>query len=99
MKSFDQLSIAQRHIAIKRAKSMLVGLVIEGIIELEIPDPKVQNTLEVILRFTRKNENPTEGLKLMLSNKVISTELDRISIAAAEGAEYNESDLLLMDEQ
>jgi len=97
MKTFGQLSSIERSTAIQRAKTLLVDLIIEGVIEVKMPNAIVQKSFDRILTDMRRNENPNMGMMLLFADKSIDKELDRISIAAAQGARYDNNGNALTD--
>jgi len=96
MKTFGELTFEERNMAVERAKDLLIGLVIEGVIEIEMPNHIVQSQLERILSDGRKSENMKLTKDLLVSHVTINRELDKISIASAEGARYDNNGGLLV---
>ena len=96
MKTFGELTFEERNMAVERAKDLLIGLVIEGVIEIEMPNHIVQSQLERILSDGRKSENMKLARELLVSHVTINRELDKISIASAEGARYDNNGGLLV---
>jgi len=96
MKTFGELTFEERNMAVERAKDLLIGLVIEGVIEIEMPNHIVQSQFERILSDGRKSENMKLTKDLLVSHVTINRELDKISIASAEGARYDNNGGLLV---
>lgn len=96
MKTFGELTFEERNMAVERAKDLLIGLVIEGVIEIEMPNHIVQSQFERILSDGRKSENMKLARELLVSHVTINRELDKISIASAEGARYDNNGGLLV---
>lgn len=96
MKTFGELTFEERNMAVERAKDLLIGLVIEGVIEIEMPNHIVQSQLERILSDGRKSENMKLTKDLLVTHVTINRELDKISIASAEGARYDNNGGLLV---
>jgi len=96
MKTFGELTFEERNMAVERAKDLLIGLVIEGVIEIEMPNHIVQSQFEKILSDGRKSENMKLARELLVSHVTINRELDKISIASAEGARYDNNGGLLV---
>jgi len=89
MKNWDDLTKVEQATAISNAKALLIDLVIEGVIELDMPTAELQASLETILTKSRKAESPRLGMLGMFANKAINAELNRVAVAAAEGARYD----------
>lgn len=98
MKTWGQLTSLERSTALQRAKTLLVSLIIEGVIEVEMPNAITQRTFNQILIDSRRDENPNMGMMMLYANKAIDKELDRISIAAAHGARYDDIGNALMNQ-
>lgn len=98
-KTWDQLDNLQRSTSLERAKTLLVNLIIEGVINLQMPDKSTQQAFDTILSQSRREENPNMGMMNMFANKKINAELDKISIAAAQGSRYDENGLSLTNQQ
>lgn len=96
MKTFGELTFEERNMAVERAKDLLIGLVIEGVIEIEMPNHIVQSQFERILSDGRKSENMKLARELLVNHVTINRELDKISIASAEGARYDNNGGLLV---
>lgn len=96
MKTFGELTFEERNMAVERAKDLLIGLVIEGVIEIEMPNHIVQSQFERILSEGRKSENMKLARELLVNHVAINRELDKISIASAEGARYDNNGGLLV---
>ncbi len=99
MKSFEQLSKEEKDTAIARAKSMLISHVIEGVIEIEMPNAIIQRDFETIIADMRKNENPSKAKDVLERHDAINRELDKISVAAAQGTDYSMFNSLLTAKQ
>jgi hypothetical protein len=89
MKTFGELTLAQKELAVERAKDLLISYVVEGVIEIAMPDKAVQREFEHILTDMRKNENMAKAKELITQHKVINNEFDKISIRAAETTQYD----------
>lgn len=96
MKTFGQLTQMERMDAIVRAKDILISHLIEGVIEIEMPNRIVQRDFDKILSDMRKNENMKLAKELLVAHKTINRELDKISIAAAQGSRYDGSGHIVM---
>lgn len=90
MKTWDDLTVKEQDTAVGNAKALLVDLVVEGVIELDMPTPDLQMKLNTILTESRKRESPRYGMIAMFANKAINGELNRVARAAAEGARYDQ---------
>ena len=89
MKTFGDLTYQERVEAVDRAKDILVGHVLEGVIELEMPNSIVQLHLEKILSDGRKSENMKLAKDMLIGHVTINRILDKMSIAIAEGSRYD----------
>lgn len=98
MKTFGQLTSIERSTAIQRAKALLVTLIVEGVIEVKMPNTIVQKSFDRILVDMRQTDNSNTGMMMLFADKSIDKELDRISIAAAHGAQYDDNGNALMDQ-
>jgi hypothetical protein len=98
MKTFDQLTPTQQADAVLLAKKLLVSHLVEGVIEMDMPNKIVQKTFDKILTDTRQNETPSLAWDLLTSSIPINRELNRISWAAAEGAWYDDNGRSLNNE-
>lgn len=98
MKTYGQLTRPQQADAMLFAKKLLVAHLVEGIIEIKMPNRITQACFERILSDLRKNETPTLAWDLLTGHVVINRELDRISWAAAEGAWYDDMGRSLIHE-
>lgn len=96
MKTFNELSKEERSDALIRAKELLIGHIIEGVIEIKMPNNIVQETFEKILADMRKNENVKHARDMLIRHVTINRELDKISIAAAQGSRYDYNGYFLM---
>lgn len=96
MRTFGDLSKEEREDAIVRAKNLLISHIVEGIIEVKMPQVWIQKDFENILLTARKNENMTLARDLLLKHTAINKKLDQISIAAARGSRYTDSGSFLM---
>lgn len=89
MKTFGELSLAQKDLAIERAKDLLISYVVEGVIEITMPDKMIQRDFENILADMRKNENLSKAKELIVQHPAINSEFEKISIRAAETTQYD----------
>lgn len=96
MRTFGQLSTEEREDAIVKAKNLLISHIVEGVIEVQMPNKIVQRDLDMILSDARKNENITLAKDMLTKHVTINRELDKISIAAAQGSRYDNSGSFLM---
>lgn len=96
MKTFGDLTYEERIAACDRAKDLLIEHVVQGVIELEMPSAIVQRKMNRILSEVRKNETPSLAKAMLIADSSINRELDKISIAAAEGSNYDVNNQFLM---
>ena len=90
MRTWGQLTDKERHNALVLAKRELLDAIVEGYIEMEMPNSIVQRDLNMILRDMRKNETGTELAKSLIKAHVsINREVDNLSIAIAHGSDYD----------
>lgn len=99
MRTFGELNRAERQLALIRAKELLISHIIEGVIEVEMPTIKSQLDFSLILFETRSNDTMHLAKSSFLKNEAINKELDRISLAAAQGSWYDDVGGFLMDNQ
>lgn len=99
MKSFGQLNYEQRVAAVSFATDLLVKHVVEGVIELQMPNSIMQSQLDKLLSDTRKSEQPQLAIDFILKNPAMRKVVDKIAIAAAEGSHYTESGEVLIQTQ
>lgn len=92
MKTFAQLTVQERNIALQRAKDLLIGHIWEGIIEIEPRSLQAKAELNKILSTARKEEWPLEKVKTYIdtSRSSLKQEIDRVARLACEGARYDE---------
>jgi hypothetical protein len=95
MKTWEELSDQEQDGAHARAKSVLVDSVIEGLVELKIFNILADKKLKSILSGMRKNETMIEAKELIVKNSHINRELDRLSLAIAEGSKYGIGNVFL----
>lgn len=97
MKRFDQLSRAQKEIAIERAEQILLAHMVEGVIHISFPNRKTQKVFHDVLAQARSHESMMLAHKLIWENPLLQKEVKRIALAAAEGSRYNDDGFILMD--
>lgn len=96
MKTFGDLTYEERVAAVDRAKDLLIEHVVQGIVELEMPSAIVQRKMNRILTEVRKNETPSLAKGMLIADGSINRELDKTSIAIAEGSKYDVSNQFIM---
>lgn len=96
MKTFGDLTYKERDAAVERAKDLLIEHIVQGIIEIKMPNKIAQRNLNMILLNVRKNETPSLAKELMTADVSINRELDKISIEAAEVSQYDVDNKFLM---
>lgn len=98
MKTWGQLSLPERGAALHAAKDILLGQIIEGVIELDMPNRILQRDFERILSDARKNEISTDLAKqLLLKHVAIGRQLVNLIVAIAEGTQYNDDGSILIE--
>ena len=96
MRTFDDLTYEERIDAVDRAKDLLIEHVVQGVIKLKISNPMVQRKIDRILMKVRKNETPSLAKGMLIADRSINLELEKASIAAAEGSNYDVINKILM---
>lgn len=96
MKSFDQLTAQERADALLRAKNLLIAHLYEGVIELDMPNSTLDKVLKDQLGYARLKNSVDVLNRLIAGYPPIQKEVDKISIAAAQGSMYTESGFAIM---
>ena len=89
MKTFEQLTFEEKTDAIRFAEYHLVDSIANGILEVELVNPKSQELLEHVMSKSRKMENPRLTKIYLLGEKSIREEIYKLAIVAASGALYD----------
>lgn len=97
MKTFDELTGNQKDEAIGLAFSDIVELVRDGVVELALVDPISQKRLDLILSEARKTDSQRLIILRLLNDKPIRTEIARLALVVAHGAEYNDDGEIIME--
>ena len=96
MRTFGDLTYEERVAAVDRAKDILIDTIVQGSIEFKVSSPMVQRKFNRILTKVRKDETPTLAKAMLLADSSINRELDKSSIAIAEGSYYDVNNQFLM---
>lgn len=99
MKSWGQLSKVERVAALKGANDLLLTHILEGFVEVNMPNRILKRDFDRILSDVRKNEiGPDLAKKILMSHVAIGRELVKLTVAVAEGSRYDNSGSFLMEE-
>lgn len=90
-KSFDELTKVERSLAIIRAKNLLITHLYEGVIEIDMPNEKLKSDFEYRVKYARQCNSVNTLVNLIALHPEIRKEVDKISIAVAEGSWYSGS--------
>jgi len=90
MRTFDQLSHAEKHMAVHNTRSILMIHILEGVVEVEMPNSILQRDFDRILSDAHKNEIGTElAKKMLLKHVAIGRQINKLVMAIAEGSVYD----------
>lgn len=90
MKTFGQLTPADKKLAVERAESILVSHIVEGFVEFRMPKRIHEKELKSILSDGRKQELGMDALaKKVMDHKEIRFEIRKLALAIAEGSKWS----------
>lgn len=85
--TFNQLAKADRATAVKRAESILVNHIVEGVVEFKMPKRSHEKDLKSILSDARKQDlGIDETAKRVMAHKEIGFEIRKLALVIAEGS-------------
>lgn len=99
MRTWDQLNKAERSIVLERTKSLLLDLIVDGVIEVDMPNVEARKVFSQIIKGMRQTDNRDTRIASLYSDKFISKELEKLVKAAAQGASYEDNSLTIMELQ
>lgn len=99
MRTWDQLSKLERSMSLGRAKVLLINLVIDGVVEIDMPNVETRKVFNRIIKDMRQVNNKDKRIALLYSDKSVSMELEKLVTAAAHGARYDDKGLTIMEQQ
>ncbi|NJO48164.1 MAG: hypothetical protein HC840_00450 [Leptolyngbyaceae cyanobacterium RM2_2_4] len=98
MRAWGQLSNVERGAALHGTRDILLNHLIEGVLEIDMPNRILQRDFDRILSDARKNEISTDlAKKMLLKHVAIGRELVKLIVAIAEGSSYNKDGSFLID--
>lgn len=97
MKTFDELNRAQQIRAIKFTADTLIHHVIEGFIELSMPNKQLQVDWEHMLAVSKRLNNSDLIKYALLNHSPFRRIVNKIALETAQDARYNDSCETLMD--
>jgi len=97
MKTFEDLTNIQREKVIKTASYAIIDGLTSGVLEIELVSKKSQQALTEILTHAIKQDRPRIATMMILRNKEIRSEIERLALVAASESNYNEDGSLLKE--
>lgn len=99
MKSFAQLKGIDRALALARSEIRLVDAIIEGVIEMEMPNRLVNLDFKRIITACRKQDlGLVETSKMLMREKEIWKEIQKTAMIVAEGSKWDHDIQPIMEE-
>ena len=97
MKTFEDLTTIQREKAIKNASYAIMEGLTSGVLEIELVSNDSQQALTEILTNAIKQDRPRIATMMILRNKNIRSEIERLALVVASESKYNEDGSLFKE--
>lgn len=97
MKTFAQLNSQEKTQAVRRAIDLLLGLLVDGVVEAKLAAPRNRLKLKTILHQNRKNETPMLAKEQIMQDATLRPEIEEMAVEACKRSRYDDEGNVIME--